>query len=113
MSECDDCPGYCCIGDEHSPFTPLLDSDIVRIADYFQIPTDKFREEFTAPGGLAWPNAHRHIKFGPAPGIACIFLRQGRCGIYDVRPAICKSLLPIKRVGDITCKMYNKRRIGL
>ena len=114
MSECDKCPGYCCIGDESHPYTPLTDDDICGIAKYLQIPLGWFDKEYVAHTRFQYdtaPNAHAHVKFGPGP---CLFLRQGVCAVYPVRPEVCRATSPRKPIGvngEISCMAWHKMRV--
>jgi Fe-S-cluster containining protein len=113
FKECESCPGYCCIGSKETPAVPLTNDDINRIAEYFKMPIDKFVNDFVALShgriryGGASIDAIGHIKFAGA----CMFLRQGLCGIQDVKPYACRAQKP-NSFGDVTCRMWHKMRLG-
>jgi Fe-S-cluster containining protein len=111
VSECDKCPGYCCIskGNLH---TPLTREDIVRIANHLQIPVSDFITRFmTLTNGnvryIDAPLAIAHFK------LTCPFLRQGVCGVNNVKPQACRDLPVMPTVDGVTCSMWYKARLGL
>lgn len=93
--------------------TPLTDADIVRIAKHLKIPINRFIQYFVVltHGACHYehaPSAMAHIKTdGPCP-----FLRQGLCGINDVKPKACSEEVPMPLDDKISCAEWHKSRIG-
>jgi Fe-S-cluster containining protein len=110
---CNACSGYCCMLSEGLG-TPVTTLDIERIAKYFGIPVEKFRNEFIklSKGRISYEDTPDAV--GQIRGqICCPFLRQGRCGINSVKPKACKEYVPTPLDnGRISCADWHKARLG-
>ena len=94
---CAKCPGYCC----SYPLIALKKRDVQRLADHFGLSFEEARRKFTKVDGKE-PYAMRRkpdVHFGKV----CRFFdsEKRRCGIYPVRPEICRSF-----PGSSTCGYY-------
>ena len=110
--ECKKCPGYCCMMNDGLR-TPVTDEDIVRIADYLQIPIDNFVRDFIVRthGRLHYENAPTAMAHIRALRV-CPFLRQGLCGINSVKPKACQAEKPASLVPSLNCAEWHKLRLG-
>ncbi len=105
--ECEGCIGYCCIGSPGYSTTALTLEDITKISSFLEMSESSFRRDFVIRVGR---NGMLALKFGLNP---CVFWRQGRCGIYPVRPWFCRQATPRMYSGTIPCKDWNRTRAGV
>lgn len=118
FKECEDCFGYCCAA---FSFTPLTKEDIARLADFFDLSVETFRERFVKPD-TAYDTAYLRqldkahgedrpfeLKFGGKP---CIFWTMGQCGVHEVKPSACANYCPSEHYDNdekLSCPAYHKR----
>lgn len=79
---CRDC-GKCCLSRGHYSYVYLTAGDRKRLSGHLKISTREFTKKYTGrtEGVL-------HLK---NPEKDCLFLEDGRCGVYDARPRQCRS----------------------
>jgi len=75
--------GRCCKSRGKYRYVYLCLDDRRRLAAHFGIPTLRFTKRYAAKtGGLF------HLTM---TGDACLFLKRGRCSVYDARPLQCRT----------------------
>ena len=85
--QCSRC-GDCCRNVKESVIVEPL--DLFRIARFFGKTTDDVMEEYTTALRLAWGYPMLTLKIKQHMD-ACVFLRAGKCGIYEARPRACRT----------------------
>lgn len=80
--ECTRC-GHCCSGTPGKVF--LTDEEAEQIAGFLKLDPAAFRKEYlvTAP--------YSEASLREIPGNDCVFLVEGKCSIYEVRPEQCRT----------------------
>jgi uncharacterized protein len=85
--DCSKCPGYCC----SYPQIGLVKADITRLAKHFKLTFEEAERKFTREAyGQKWTlRRKKDVHFGRI----CRFFdtKKRNCGIYAVRPKICRS----------------------
>jgi len=75
--------GKCCVSREEYGYVYLTLKDRQRLASYFKSPTRKFTREYcTSEDGLFYLKDFTR---------SCRFLQGTRCGVYEARPAQCRT----------------------
>ncbi len=80
--ECQDC-GKCCLSRNEYAYVYLTAYDRRRLSDFLNITTREFTINFTDK-----TDGYLHLKY---PDKDCLFLEDGRCGVYEARPRQCRS----------------------
>lgn len=80
--ECTAC-GKCCAGAPGTVFMNRAEAD--RIARHLQLETDDFLRQY------AYPYKHGHSLREVGENYACIFFKDNRCTVYEVRPTQCRT----------------------
>ena len=75
--------GECCVDHGHYAYVFLNEGEENALARAMNVSIDAFLEKYTADvdGYVALVNR----------GTACVFLREGRCGVYSTRPLQCRT----------------------
>lgn len=94
--DCSKCPAYCCSYDE----IELKNRDISRLAKHLELDRETFIRRFTKRTRKGDVPILRH-KRDEIYGSACVFLdpKTRRCGVYDARPAVCRTFPDRPRCG--------------
>lgn len=95
LYDCDKCPAYCCSYDR----IEVTDSDLERLAAYFELPTEVAERKFTK----FWDEDERVLRHQKDDiyGSVCRFLDREtrRCTIYEARPDVCREYPETRRCG--------------
>ncbi len=96
---CNKCPAYCCT----YPDIVVSDSDLKRLAKYFETSVTKAEKKFTKKSSNDGSRILRH-KQDEIFGTSCQFLddEDRQCTIYEGRPKICREY-----PGDGRCGYYD------
>lgn len=102
--DCLNCPGYCC----SYPIIEVLDEDLQRLADHFDISLKKAKAKYTRAD-----HGHDQImkrKKDEHFGRICQFFdtKARRCTIYEARPAICREFPAEERCGYYDFLMFER-----
>ena len=102
---CAKCPGYCC----SYPVIALTKYDIERLAKYFGVTPEVAEKRFTKAA-----HGHKRIfrrKLDEHFGMICRFFDQEKrcCGVYEARPAICRSFPGAGRCGYYDFLSFERR----
>ncbi len=77
--------GQCCLSRGQYGFVYLTLADRQRFARHFRLTTTQFTRRHCAK-----TNGYFHLKEEPG-AIACRFLKDNRCGVYQARPTQCRT----------------------
>lgn len=119
--ECQTCPGYCCYYTD-TLGTPLLESDITRMAAHLQLSRDYFILTYVTPlkGTVIRyrdaPDAVGKIKGTKTTNSrssVCPFLHISACLIHNVKPKYCGDMRPLHIGKGITCREWHRVRAGV
>lgn len=77
--------GKCCYGDPNTHYIAISDREAVSIQRYLKISRETFFDTYTEV--LPWRGRGIQLR----PDGACPFLFEGKCQIYQQRPAQCKT----------------------
>ena len=93
---CSKCPAYCC----SYPEIEVTPRDIQRLAKHFDLSYAQAEERFTKYDAKEKVRELRHQKDRIFDSV-CTFLDQKtrRCGVYEARPAVCRSFPDSPRCG--------------
>jgi Fe-S-cluster containining protein len=105
---CAKCPGYCC----SYPVIALTKYDIERLAKHFGLTPEVAEKRFTKSA-----HGHKRIfrrKADQHFGKVCRFFDQEKrcCGVYEARPAICRSFPGAGRCGYYDFLSFERRTQG-
>jgi hypothetical protein len=81
--ECQQC-GRCCAGPEEG-YVWATDEEITRMARYLDMNEKEFRKQYVRKVG------RRQSLKEKKPSHDCIFLQEGGCTLYPVRPTQCRT----------------------
>jgi Fe-S-cluster containining protein len=112
MNLCSSCQKYCCKWGH----AYVSERDIQHIAEYLSISTDTlFREYIDHDPALEVNDGEMPLRC-EVNGRGCIFLREGNCSIYVVRPRRCKQFprhehldVDLEKICIIARKMRKKK----
>jgi len=80
--KCTQC-GKCCTG---SPgYTWVSENEIIALADYLRLSIEEFAKKYLRKVGARWSLLEDRRNWD------CIFLKDGKCTVYPVRPNQCKT----------------------
>ena len=80
--QCQDCGG-CCLSRGEYAYVYLTAGDRKRLADHLKISTREFTIQYTDR-----TDGYLYVK---DPDKDCLFLKDGRCSVYEARPGQCRS----------------------
>lgn len=75
--------GQCCTSRGEYGFVYLVGDDAERLAAFWKMSSSEFRATYCDV-----TDGHLHLE---NPEADCAFLSDGRCAVYEVRPAQCKA----------------------
>jgi len=99
--KCQNC-GSCC---RHVAKSVMVESlDLYRLAEFFNMDMAEVAERYTEAVTVAWGAPVLMLKT-VQPEDACIFLKDGKCGVYSKRPRACR-LYPLSIGPNDTLKEF-------